>query len=104
MKTSCLTVSSILIACGLFAGSGAARATPEIPKVWDEAALADWATPVAGLKLRPTNMSADEYYSMHVENLRTYPVYFPGREPDGYLGDAAACGAEALNRARKAHD
>jgi len=71
MKTSCLMVSSILIACWLFAGSGAARAMPEIPKVWDEAALTDWATPVAGLNLRPTNMPADEYYSMHVENLRT---------------------------------
>ena len=21
---------------------------------------------------------------MRVENLRTYPVYYPGREPDGY--------------------
>jgi hypothetical protein len=29
-------------------------------------------------------MSAKDYYSMAVENLRTYPVYFPGREPDGY--------------------
>jgi hypothetical protein len=59
-------------------------AAAEIPKTWDEAALADWATPVAGLNLRPTHISAKEYYSMAVENLRTYPVYFPGREPDGY--------------------
>jgi hypothetical protein len=59
-------------------------AAAEIPKTWDEAALADWATPVAGLNLRPTNISAKEYYSMTVENLRSYPVYFPGREPDGY--------------------
>ncbi len=33
---------------------------------------------------RPTHISAKEYYSLTVENLRTYPVYFPGREPDGY--------------------
>jgi hypothetical protein len=46
--------------------------------------LADWATPIAGLNARPTNMSAKDYYAMAVENLRTYPVYFPGREPDGY--------------------
>jgi hypothetical protein len=52
--------------------------------VWDETALADWATPIAGLNVRPTNMSATDYYAMAVENLRTYPVYFPGREPDGY--------------------
>jgi hypothetical protein len=57
---------------------------PFIPKVWDEAALADWATPVAGLNLRPTHMSASEYYAAPEYNLRSYPVYMPGREPDGY--------------------
>jgi hypothetical protein len=67
-----------------FATDGTNGSSPRVPKVWDEAALADWATPVAGLNLPPTTMSADEYYSMTVENLRTYPVYFPGREPDGY--------------------
>jgi hypothetical protein len=59
-------------------------AIPEIPETWDEAAFAEWATPVAGLNLRPTHISAKEYYSLPAENLRTYPVYFPGREPDGY--------------------
>src|SRR5215831_14458736 len=59
-------------------------AAAEIPKTWDEAALAEWATPVAGLNVRPTNISAKEYYAMTVENLRSYPVYFPGREPEGY--------------------
>src|SRR5215510_13678538 len=58
--------------------------TPTIPKTWDEAALAEWATPVAGLTVRPTHISAKEYYAMPVENLRTYPVFFPGREPEGY--------------------
>jgi hypothetical protein len=58
--------------------------TPEIPKTWDEAALADWPTPIAGLNVRPTHMSAKEYYALPVENLKTYPVYFPGREPEGY--------------------
>ncbi len=58
--------------------------TPEIPRVWDEAALVDWATPVAGLDVRPTHMSATAYYGLPEENLRTYPVYLPGREPDGY--------------------
>src|SRR5689334_23294445 len=57
---------------------------PNIPKTWDEADLADWATPVAGLNVRPTHISAKEYYSLTVDNVRTYPVYFPGREPEGY--------------------
>lgn len=57
---------------------------PEIPKTWDEAALKDWATPVAGLNVRPSHISEKEYYALAVENLRTYPVYYPGREPEGY--------------------
>ena len=57
---------------------------PAIPKTRDEAALAEWATPVAELNVRPTHILAKEYYSLSVENLRTYPVYFPGREPEGY--------------------
>jgi hypothetical protein len=57
---------------------------PAIPKTWDEAALAEWATPLAGLNLRPAHMSSKEYYSLPVDNLKTYPVYLPGREPPGY--------------------
>src|SRR5258708_21096710 len=83
---------SIVAACipvllGWSSGAKAADTkdwTADIPKTWDEAALADWATPVAGLNVRPTHISAKEYYSFPVENLRTYPVYFPGREPEGY--------------------
>jgi hypothetical protein len=58
--------------------------SPDIPKAWDDAALAEWATPVAGLNVRPTHITSKEYYSLTIENLRTYPVYFPGREPEGY--------------------
>jgi mono/diheme cytochrome c family protein len=57
---------------------------PAIPKTWDEAALADWATPVAGLNVRPTHITPGQYYSWPVDDLKTYPVYFPGREPVGY--------------------
>jgi mono/diheme cytochrome c family protein len=57
---------------------------PEIPKVWDEQALATWATPVAGLNVRPGHFSEPEYYRAPIDNYRTYPVYAPGREPAGY--------------------
>jgi hypothetical protein len=46
--------------------------------------LAGWATPLAGLNVRPAHISTKEYYALRVENLRTYPVYLPGREPEGY--------------------
>ena len=71
-----LVVSACL---GLTAG-----AAIDVPKTWDEQALHDWATPVAGLNVRPGHFSEAEYYRAPVDNLRTYPVYYPGREPDGY--------------------
>ena len=86
MRTSIVLVTlciSAIVATSLHPG-GTVSAASRTPKVWDEAALVDWATPIAGLHVRPTNMSARDYYSMAVENLRTYPVYFPGREPSGY--------------------
>ncbi len=57
---------------------------PAIPKTWDESALADWATPVAGLKVRPGHFSAEQYYRAPIDNHRTYPVYAADREPAGY--------------------
>ena len=62
----------------------ASLAAQNVPKTWDDGALADWATPVAGLNVRPGHLSEKEYYALPVENLRTYPVYYPGREPAGY--------------------
>src|SRR5262245_61484611 len=57
----------------------------QAPKTWDELALRDWATPVAGLNVRPGHFSEEEYLRAPVDNLRTYPVYYPGREPAGYF-------------------
>jgi len=76
------------LSCGIIVGISPVwpqpAFSPSIPKTWDEAKLADWATPLAGLDARPTHISAKEYYSLRVDNLKTYPVYFPGREPAGY--------------------
>ena len=60
------------------------RRGPVIPKTWDEKALAEWATPLAGLNARPTHISSEVYYALPVDNLKTYPVYLPGKEPAGY--------------------
>lgn len=80
-----MLIPSILLGLPLVATAADTKPwRPVIPTVWDEAALADWATPVAGLNVRPTHVSAKQYYALAVENLSTYPVYFPGREPEGY--------------------
>lgn len=61
-----------------------AQAPTVVPRIWDDAALADWATPVATLNIRPAHYSSAEYYSVPGDNLRTYPVYHPNSEPPGY--------------------
>jgi hypothetical protein len=57
----------------------------QAPRFWTDRELADWALPVAGLNVRPGHFSEREYDAApDNEWLRTYPVYFPGREPAGY--------------------
>src|SRR6187402_2720991 len=77
--------------------SGAA-VEPEIvvPRLWDEAALADWATPLAGLGRAPAFYSDAEYYVAPIDNLRTYPVYHPDFEPEGYREALVARGPQPL--------
>jgi mono/diheme cytochrome c family protein len=70
--------------------------TQSIPRVWDQSALEDWATPLAGLNERPTHMAAAEYYAIPEENLRTYPVYLPDREPAGYWETILSARPQAL--------
>jgi mono/diheme cytochrome c family protein len=69
----------------------------EAPRFWNDRDLSDWATPVAGLNVRPGHYSEQEYYSAPVGDLvRTYPVYFPGREPAGYWNMLRDAKPEAL--------
>jgi hypothetical protein len=70
--------------------------TRTIPKTWDDQALSDWATPLATLNARPGHLSEKEYYAAPVDNLRTYPVYYPGREPSGYWDKLQTIGPKPL--------
>jgi mono/diheme cytochrome c family protein len=57
----------------------------DAPHFWNDRELSDWATPLVGLDARPGHVSEREYYATpDAEWVRTYPVYFPGREPEGY--------------------
>ena len=55
-----------------------------VPRIWDDKALEDWATPIAALGVRPGYFTPAEYYAVRADNLKTYPVYRPDREPPGY--------------------
>ena len=81
MRQSPLTSAGLIAVVGVAA---ALAAEPLAPRTWDEHALTEWATPLAGLNARPGHFSEAEYYRAPVDNLRTYPVYYPGREPAGY--------------------
>ena len=71
-------------ACLAFAFLTAVKTQTRAPVIWDDAALADWATPIAALQIRPGHYKPADYYAVPADNLRTYPVYLPDKEPPGY--------------------
>jgi len=90
-------VRNILLSLVMLSGTWlAAQQTLKPPVTWDEAALREWATPIAGLNVRPGHFSSEEYLKAPVDNLRTYPVYFPGREPAGYWDMLLSIGPKPL--------
>lgn len=59
---------------------------PEIPKVWDDAAVAGFEVPLVNRDRSPRHLSSTEYYALKVRPIyKTYPMYEPGKEPAGYL-------------------
>ncbi|HEU4388816.1 MAG TPA: hypothetical protein VFV34_13525 [Blastocatellia bacterium] len=87
LATPLLVVIAWLLIVGLAMGSRWQRkpaAVAAVPKIWDANQLASWATPVAGIGVSAHFYSEEEYYATPIDNVRTYPVYAPGREPKGY--------------------
>jgi len=72
-----------------------------IPKTWDEKALKDWATPLAGLNVRPSHISSEQYYALPADNLKTWPVYLRGREPEGYWQMLQSVGPQPMIEPQK---
>jgi mono/diheme cytochrome c family protein len=79
-----LSIAALSVIAGMALAQQRSPFRPPIPKTWDEKMLADWATPLAGLNARPSHISAEQYYALPVDDLKTYPVYLAGREPEGY--------------------
>lgn len=101
-RVAVFPVALIVLSSSL--ASGADETTtwkPDIPKVWDEAALQEWVTPLAGLNARPSHISELECYRLPVEELRSYPVYYPGREPTGYWDKLQRVGPKPLLKPQK---
>jgi len=59
---------------------------PAIPKTWDDAKISSLEVPLANPVGSPKHVPADYYYRIPVRPIyRDYPVYAPGREPQGYM-------------------
>ena len=59
---------------------------PNIPKTWDDAAMATLEVPLANPIGSPKHVSADYYYRIPVRPIyKSYPIYAPGHEPPGYM-------------------
>src|SRR5215831_14845621 len=75
------TTRSRLIALLALAAPAIAQQPADVLRIWADEALEDWATPIAALGIRPGHFTAAEYYAASADNLRTYRVYRPDREP-----------------------
>ena len=59
---------------------------PVIPKTWDDDAIATLEVPLANPVGSPKHISAEYYYKIPVRPIyKSYPVYAPGHEPQGYI-------------------
>jgi hypothetical protein len=79
-----VTVERACAAIAVFFVFAFAPAGVRVPKIWHDADVMNWATPIAALNVPPGHFTSDEYYEAPADNLRTYPVYAPDREPPGY--------------------
>lgn len=98
-RTRHIVVTSSLLLVLVIIAHTATRA----PVIWDDRALADWATPLAALTVRPAHYTAAEYYAVPADSLRTYPVYRPDKEPPGYWEELQKKKPEPLVDVAKIH-
>jgi hypothetical protein len=62
------------------------KMSPTIPKTWDDEAMLSLELPLATPEASPKHVSSSYYYQMPVRPIyKSYPVYYPGKEPAGYM-------------------
>ncbi len=63
------------------------RRVPDMPRVWDDAAMERLELPLPSRRHSPRHMPADYYYAVPERTIyKDYPVYHPDREPDERAG------------------
>jgi len=75
-----------IAAPGRQSGTPESEFTPQIPRTWDDAAMATLEVPLADPVGSPKHAPADYYYKIPVRPIyKSYPIYAPGHEPPGYM-------------------
>src|ERR1700676_2886004 len=76
-----------VIACYLLSAFAAGQTfRPDIPRAWDDGEVEAFQVPLAQRDRSPRFLNSREYYGLKVRPIyRTYPVYAPGRESEGYM-------------------
>jgi hypothetical protein len=68
------------------ADQGPRKWSPSIPRTWDDESMRSLEVPLANPQASPKHVSSDYYYRIPVRPIyKSYPVYYPSREPAGYL-------------------
>jgi hypothetical protein len=69
---------AVLLAAGVF--------QPTIPRTWKDADVMSLEVPLANPRFSPLHVSEEQYYRIPERVIyKSYPVYGPGLEPEGYM-------------------
>ena len=62
------------------------RFAPSIPRVWNDEEVASLELPLPNPTASPRQITADYYYRIPIRPIyKSYPVFVPAKEPEGYL-------------------
>ncbi|MBL8295651.1 MAG: hypothetical protein JNN08_27645 [Bryobacterales bacterium] len=68
--------------------AGSLAAQTQIPRAWDDAAVASVTLPLAVADASPVQIPSRYYYGIPVRPIyKSYPVYHPEKEPPGYIDE-----------------
>jgi hypothetical protein len=80
--------SALLAAAAVVVASvgGTSQPAVSMPAFWSDELLHDYELPLATPERSPKHVSRDYYYALPERVLyKSYPIYHPSKEPDGYL-------------------
>lgn len=73
------------------------RYTPDIPRTWADEAVATFEIPLARPEFSAVHVPEEYYYRLPVRTIwKSYPIYHPDHEPDGYREQLASLKPQIL--------